>query len=542
MQLGLALPTVCLGSAVLLGPDHVPVRSSGCGKASPYPPGQSTVATGTYAGVERIWRVYVPKSYDSNTPLPVIFDHPGWGDSAKSETAGAGLELHADERGYIAVTPQGMDDNTSPWGPWYSWNTVGSTQSPGPAGPTCTQNFPEYCYTSCQKCTDSPQCDWTTCDEDITPTGTGTADVGGFLPGLWDTLEQQLCVDATREYATGCSNGGMMAYQSAVDMPERLAAIAPVCGSFHAGFAMAPKIGVPLMDIHGTSDTTVPANVSLSGDGYYYTPTEEIFFGNKYSPGWAQANQCSGGGRVYPTSYDGQKQLWCLAEGDCAKGDLVRCSWKGGHNWYGNKAELNGGLTSEFLLKWTKPTHLGNGSTSERARVARPLGSVRVGVAALERRADFPYATLTAGGHYGDPDTGCQPDEDSIDAGTGRVCAPRINASDANAKPPTPACLVGGVGPSKNGCPTSAANLPAGSKSWPICIAKGNVTDTDPYNDADFHCLLVCPCLGEGDDCGEEAHAQCPGLSRCERGELRNRAQGVCTYHGTGSQAQAVVV
>ena len=46
---------------------------------------------------------------------------------------------------------------------------------------------------------------------------------------------------------------------------------------------MVPEVGLPVIDLHGTSDTTVPANVSLSGDGYYYTPVHEIFNGNELS-------------------------------------------------------------------------------------------------------------------------------------------------------------------------------------------------------------------------------------------------------------------
>ena len=34
---------------------------------------------------------------------------------------------------------------------------------------------------------------------------------------------------------------------------------------------MAPASAVPVLDLHGSKDTTVPANVSLSADGYYYT-------------------------------------------------------------------------------------------------------------------------------------------------------------------------------------------------------------------------------------------------------------------------------
>ena len=61
-------------------------------------------------------------------------------------------------------------------------------------------------------------------------------------------------------YASGESNGGMQTYQLGVDLATRLAAISPEFGSFHRGFAMAPPLGVPLLDLHGKKDTTVPAN------------------------------------------------------------------------------------------------------------------------------------------------------------------------------------------------------------------------------------------------------------------------------------------
>ena len=156
-------------------------------KTSPYTPGHVTVAKATYAGVEWTYRVNVPKSYSSSTPMPLIIQHPGWGMNAKSEESGCGIGLYTESYGFISVTAQGGNDNTNNGGPWYSWNAVGSTQSPGPGGPTCTSaaNYPSYCYSSCSPCTSNPQCSWTTCHETITPTGTGTKDVGGFIPGLY---------------------------------------------------------------------------------------------------------------------------------------------------------------------------------------------------------------------------------------------------------------------------------------------------------------------------------------------------------------------
>ncbi len=541
---------------------HVAVGSSGCGSSSPYTLGKTTVATGKYAGVTWTYRVYMPKAYKSSTPMPLLIHHPGWGMSAASEESGAGISALADQYGFISVTAQGGDDNPNRGGPWYSWNVVGSTQSPGPAGYTCTSkaNYPTYCYTSCDGCGGySPQCDWTTCHETgPTPTGTGLKDIGGFIPSLYDTLESQLCVDTTREFASGESNGGMMTYQLGVDLAERLAAIVPEFGSFHRGFAMAPAVGVPVLDLHGSQDTTVPANVSLSGDGYYYTTTAEIFGGGKYSSGWKKANGCSGATYHYPTEFDGQNDFWCVAEGECAGGDVIRCSWRGGHNWLFNSATSNGKLVTDFLFKWTKPEHLGYGYTRSAHGARGPpaalleqlsiTGVAQIGeplAAEAAATAQHAFAALNTTlenyhwrkAHYGNPKDGCRSDEEVVSAGTGTVCAPKIEteASANQDEPAAPKCTVGGATPSSNGCPVDAA-VGSHSKAWPVCVGKGANGEADPYDEGLFHCLLVCPCTSAvehvtGTDCGPSAHAHCPEGARCEMGELRNRAQGVCTYH-----------
>jgi len=535
---------------------HTAVASKGCGSSSPYTPGRTTVATGVYAGVKWTYRVYVPKSYTGDKALPIIVQHPGWGMNAKSEESGAGITLYADEYDFISVTAQGMDDNTHYGGPWYSWNAAGTSLAASAAGPTCTSkaSTTDYCYTSCTSCPKaSPQCGWTTCDETVTPSGTGTKNVGGFIPGLFDTLESQLCIDTTREYAAGESNGGIQTYQLGVDLASRLAAIAPQFGSFARGFNLAPSVGVPVLDLHGSKDTTVPGNVSLSGDGYYYTTTTEIFHGNEYSRGWVKANGCSGSPTHYPTRFDGGKhKFWCASEGICAGGDVIRCSWNGGHNWLFNDPSSNGGLVTEFLLRWTKTTHVGMGATvGELVGSGSPLADVRIvgtdegEVAAVEGASTEDVLEVDAldggadegtHGHYGDPDKGCLAGEAVLPAGTGRVCAPKIAIEPGTVHPPTPKCELGGVARrDDNGCPLAPHHRAADGgahreSAFPVCLAKGNLPD--PYDAGSFHCLLVCPCLGDGSDCGKAAHASCPGRSRCERGELRHRAKGVCTYHG----------
>lgn len=555
-----ALLTVFLTSAAA-GPQgstrydaqtHMPRASSGCGKSSPYTAGSSKDYTATYAGTSWTYRVYVPRVYNKDTPTPVILQHPGWGMSASQEERGAGITDYAESRNFISITPQGANDNPNRWGPWYSWNAVGTTQSPGPAGATCTSKASDTsnCYTSCpSSCSrNSPQCWWTTCLEEITPSGTGYSPIGGFIPSLLDTLESQLCIDTSREYIAGESNGGMMAYQLGVTLSNRVAAIAPQFGSFHRGFNMAPKSGVPIMSIHGKSDTVVPANTSLSGDGYYYTTTSNIFNGDSYSSGWKKANGCSGSSTHYKTNYDRVKDLWCVSEGICSGGDVVRCSYTGGHNWFNGGGKDHGGLVVDFMMQWTKTSHIGRGysegETMGPGEILEDITAVDEDETEAIEDPSFQEGVLTqkAKAHYGNPKDGCLPDEDKVVSGIGHTCAPRIGTeSDADSLP-TPQCKLGGTHATKNGCPTDA-QLVSKSKAWPICLAKGNTTDA--YEQGDFHCLLVCPCQSGktvNGECSAESHAHCPVGAKCVRGELRKRDQGVCTYPLSGSEATELVV
>jgi polyhydroxybutyrate depolymerase len=85
----------------------------------------------------------------------------------------------------------------------------------------------------------------------------------GFLPSLFDWMEANFCIDTAREYSTGMSNGAMMSYQLGSSLSTRLAAIAPVAGSYHVGFLQPPSRCVPMLDIHGTGDDTIPSNLSV---------------------------------------------------------------------------------------------------------------------------------------------------------------------------------------------------------------------------------------------------------------------------------------
>ena len=79
-----------------------------------------------------------------------------------------------------------------------------------------------------------------------------------FVADLLDRVEQLICVDPRRIYATGVSNGGGMAARLGCDLSSRIAAIAPIAGGYRSLGACNPQRPVSLLEIHGTDDGSTP--------------------------------------------------------------------------------------------------------------------------------------------------------------------------------------------------------------------------------------------------------------------------------------------
>lgn len=56
-------------------------------------------------------------------------------------------------------------------------------------------------------------------------------------------IEDNYCIDMSREYITGFSQGGMLTHTAACQLADRFAAAAPFHGVRHIGFECAPKKG-----------------------------------------------------------------------------------------------------------------------------------------------------------------------------------------------------------------------------------------------------------------------------------------------------------
>lgn len=162
-----------------------------------------------FGGLQRSALVHVP-AHSDGTVLPLIINYHGGGGHARGQQDYTGMNQHADRYGYIVVYPNG----TGRWSKrLLTWN----------AGSCCGS------------------------------AAHGQVDDVGFSLQLIDYLAERLPVDKTRVYATGFSNGGMMAYRLAVEAGDRIAAIAPVAGGMVVN-PFTPVRALPILHIHSVDD------------------------------------------------------------------------------------------------------------------------------------------------------------------------------------------------------------------------------------------------------------------------------------------------
>jgi poly(3-hydroxybutyrate) depolymerase len=113
-----------------------------------------------------------------------------------------------------------------------------------------------------------------------------TANDVAYVSDVLDDLEDDLCIDTSRIYATGKSQGGGMVGVLACDekASQRIAAFAPVSGAFYTTGSTSnlvscddPKTlaitcnpgrdSIPVLDFHGGNDTTISINGGFRNGG-----------------------------------------------------------------------------------------------------------------------------------------------------------------------------------------------------------------------------------------------------------------------------------
>jgi polyhydroxybutyrate depolymerase len=211
----------------------------------------------------RTWQIHVPDGLTGNVPL--VVDLHGYTSTSSGQRAISGFEQLADANGFIVVWPQGINN---------SWNSG-----------TC-------CGISRSK---------------------GVDDVA-FIRALVAQIVDEQNIDANRIYVTGLSNGCSMSQRLAMDASDLFAAAA--CMAF---YLLIPEnetySPIPVMEIHGTSDYTVPYNPGAADNfsswagynGCSGSPViTEISDSGSAETGTVQTYQnCSGNAKVSLVTIDG---------------------------------------------------------------------------------------------------------------------------------------------------------------------------------------------------------------------------------------------
>lgn len=177
--------------------------------------GEFNTRTIEHDGVERTYRVYLPKNFDKNNPTPMVLALHGGGGSGnrfeKDVSAGT-LTNAAESRGVILVTPEGIDKR---------WN----------------DGRPEIFGSESMY-------------DDV-----------GFISNIIDKMALNYGVDSNRVYVTGISNGGFMSVRLALELSNKIAAIAPVTAQItEAVESTVPEFPISIMIINGVDDPFVPYN------------------------------------------------------------------------------------------------------------------------------------------------------------------------------------------------------------------------------------------------------------------------------------------
>jgi len=92
-----------------------------------------------------------------------------------------------------------------------------------------------------------------------------------FVSIIISNMERNYLIDLSRVWAVGFSNGGMMAYRLACEIPDQITGIAVGSGAFTVG-ACTPSRAVNVFHLHGEQDSKVPI---LGGGPYKVISAED---------------------------------------------------------------------------------------------------------------------------------------------------------------------------------------------------------------------------------------------------------------------------
>lgn len=114
------------------------------------------------------------------------------------------------------------------------------------------------------------------------------ADDIAFFNQMLDQLGRKFSVDASRIYAAGLSEGGLMSLRVGCAMADRIAGIAAVGTAMPKTMICLPSRPIPLVMINGTSDPIVPY-----GGGTEHNLDLPVISAEDSAKAWAKLDRCA---------------------------------------------------------------------------------------------------------------------------------------------------------------------------------------------------------------------------------------------------------
>ncbi|HMA35061.1 MAG TPA: PHB depolymerase family esterase [Chloroflexia bacterium] len=268
--------------------------------------GRDLTGTLTFGGYTRTYLLHLPPAYHGDTPFPLVVNIHGGAGNAAGEVRLTGMNPEADRQGFLVVYPDGtgrLEDKL------LTWN----------AGTCCGYALAHQ------------------------------VDDVGFVRALIAELGRHYAIDPRRVYATGMSNGGMMAYRLGCELADQIAAIAPVAGA-QDGLRCRPAQPVAVIAFHGTADDHVPYAGGHGSAALSPAVDRSVAYAMAF---WAQADGCAARpqtatqGHIVHDTYTGctgatAVELYTVQDGGHA--------WPGGVAWPGGPPPTQEIAASRLLL------------------------------------------------------------------------------------------------------------------------------------------------------------------------------------------------
>jgi polyhydroxybutyrate depolymerase len=238
------------------------------------------------SGEKREYLLYVPKSYDSTWPTPLVISMHGLGGWPVLQRDISGWNRLAESHGFIVAYPSGLPLQGTGSRVWH-----------------------------------------------LRP-GTGLTKDVRFISDLINDLEKAYNIDPTRIYANGLSGGGGMAFVLSCTLSDRIAAVGMVAAAQALPWSWCTDHRpVPMISFHGTSDPMVP----YEGGTSWVSPASFPDV-SEWAASWARRNRC------------GPEPIESAVAADVTRRDYTDCAddaavvlftiHGGGHTWPGGEPML----------------------------------------------------------------------------------------------------------------------------------------------------------------------------------------------------------